>query len=334
MSSIALLKTGKAAVPSLVKTKLFLIGGDPFLRAQQAEKIISEFEKQTGGSLSSQVFRPDEISLESILAAARTLPFLAKGQVIRIQSSEKLKSGDLELLENYCSRPAQSTLLIFEADSLEGKTELQRLIAAKGRVITPAKEEARSAAQAYLHHKLAKFKKTMTPPARQRIFEMCGEAVVFLDSMLDRLIQYAGDRSEIDEEMVAEFTENWADVSIFQLTDAILVNDRAKAVKVLRALLESSDSDPKSLIGIIHWQMRQLWQGAALSEAGVSEQEIFSRMKVPAFRKQSFFSSIKRYGSGRLERAIEALYQLDKKAKAHQVEAAPGIESWLLEFVA
>ncbi len=316
-----------------MKSCFFLIVGDPFLRSQKVKSIVSDLEKKTEGSFDHQTYHLGETSLDAILSNARTLPFLASGQIFYIQVTEKLTQGEMELLERYTLKPDEKTFLIFEINSADGHSEFINLAKSKGQVVRLAKEETRSLAQNYLQQKLARFKKTITPEARQRILEMCGDAVVFLDTMIDRILQYSGETHLIDETMVCLFEENWREVNVFQLTNAILARDRVKARQMFHELLENSESDPQSLIGIIHWQLRQLWQGAVLRETGTSEMEILEKVKVPLFRKGPFMMAVNRYGVTKLEVALEALYQLDRKTKTGQSHPVSGIESWLMEFV-
>ncbi|MGI6240333.1 MAG: DNA polymerase III subunit delta [Candidatus Omnitrophota bacterium] len=314
-------------------SRFFLIIGDPFLRSQKIKSIVSDLEKKAKGSFDHQTYRLADTPLDSILSNARTLPFLASGQIFYIQVAEKLTQGEMEILKRYAMSPDEKTCLIFEIDSSEGHSELINLAKSRGKVVRLAKEEARSLAQNYLQQKLARFKKTITPGARQRILEMCGDAIVFLDTMLDRILQYSGEAQLIDENMVCLFEENWRGVNVFQLADAILERDRGKARQTFHELLENSESEPRFLIGIIHWQLRQLWQGAVLREAGTSEAEILEKVKVPLFKKGPFMSAINRYGVARLEAALEALHQLDRKTKTGLAHPVSGTETWIMEFV-
>lgn len=316
-----------------MKTNLYLIAGDPFLRSQKANAIAADLEKKAGGPLSHQSFRLSETSLETVLLNARMLPFLAQGQVFHVRDADRMKAEDLGTLEKYLAGPSDATCLIFEVDSLEGKTGLRDLIKSNGQVVLLDKTEGRSAAQTFLQQKLSRAGKTMPPPARSRLLEMCGEAVVFLDTMLDRLVQYAGEKSEISEDMVAEFEEKWTEVSVFQLTDALLARDRGRAVRVFKELVEGHGADPVSLIGILHWQLRMLWHGASLLEEGVPESAMLARVKVPPYRQRSFMAAVRVLGTEKLERAIEALYQLDRKSKTGLAEGLSGLESWLVEYV-
>jgi len=313
-----------------LKTEVFLIAGDPFLRTQKAKALAAEIEKKSGGELARQAFNLDEIPFETALAAARTLPFFSSGQVIHIQGAEALKEPDLAVLAAYLENPASGTTLILEADDLKGTSELQKLIKAKGQLILLAKDEARGAGAAFIQQKLVQYHKTMAPGAKARVLAMCGDAVMFLDTILERLVQFAGDRQEIDEDMVSRFEENWTEMDVFKLTNALVDRDPARALKVFRDLMEFYEADLFSLVGILHWQLRQLWQAAILLTSGVSEREVSSKLRMSPSR----LSALRRFPIGRLESAVEALYQIDRKSKSGQVEGVLGLEAWLLEYTA
>jgi DNA polymerase-3 subunit delta len=313
-----------------MNSNVFLIAGDPFLRAQKAKALVAEIEKKAGEPLAHQTFSLDEAPLETVLAAARTLPFFSSGQVIRVQGAELLKSPDLEVLTAYLGNPAPGTTLILEADDLKGISELQKLIKAKGQLILLAKDEARGAGAAFVQQKLMQYHKTMAPGAKARVLAMCGDAVMFLDTILERLVQFSGDQKEIDEDMVNRFEENWTEMDVFKLTNALVDRDPARALKVFRDLMEFYEADLFSLVGILHWQLRQLWQAAMLLTSGVSEREISSKLRMAPSR----LSALRRFPVARLESAIEALYQIDRKSKTGQVEGVSGLEAWLLEYTA
>lgn len=313
-----------------MNTNVFLISGEPFLRNQKAKALAAEIEKKSGGPLARQTFNLDEIPLETVLAAARTLPLFSSGQVIFARGAELMKEPDLAILAAYLGNPTPETALILELDDLKGTSELQKLIKSRGQLILLAKDDTRGAAATFLQEKLAQYHKTMAPGAKARILAMCGDAVMFLDTMLERLVQFVGDQKEIDEDMVNRFEENWTEMDVFKLTNALVDRDPARTLKIFRDLMEFYEADLFSLVGILHWQLRQLWQAAVLLTSGVSEREICSKLRMPPAR----LSALRRFPVARLESAIEALYQIDRKSKTGQVEGTSGLEAWLLEYAA
>jgi len=313
-----------------MNNNVFLISGDPFLRAQKSKSLVAEIEKKTGGSLEQQTFNLDEIPLETILAAARTLPFFSSGQVIHAQGAELLKGPDIAVLSAYLENPTSGTTLILETDDLKGTSDLQKIIKTKGQLVLLAKDEARGAGAVFIQQKLTQYRKTMASGAKARVLAMCGDAVMFLDTMLERLVQFAGDRQEIDEDMVNRFEENWTEMDVFKLTNALVDRDPARALKVFRDLMGLYEADLFSLVGILHWQLRQLWQAAMLLTSGVPEREICSKLRMSPGR----LSALRKFPVERLESAVEALYQIDRKSKTGQVDGDSGLESWLLEYTA
>ncbi len=311
-----------------MNTRVFLLSGDPFLRTQKIKALVTEIEKKSGGPLAHQTFSLDETPLETVLAAARTLPFFSSGQVLVAQGAGSLKEPDLAALAAYLENSSPGTTLVLEADDLKGAAELQKLMKAKGQLILLAGEEARGTSATFIQQKLLHHHKTMTPGAKARILAMCGDAVMFLDSMLERLVQFAGDQPEIDETMASRFEENWTEMDVFKLTNALVNRDPAKALKVFRDLMELCEAELFSLVGILHWQLRQLWQAAMLLKAGVSERETGSKLRMPPSR----VSALRRFSVERLESAVEALYQIDRKSKTGQVEGVSALEAWLLEY--
>jgi DNA polymerase III delta subunit len=45
-------------------------------------------------------------------------------------------------------------------------------------------------------------------------------------------------------------------------------------------------------------------------------------------------AALKRFPVERLEAAVEALYQIDRKSKTGQLEGISGLEAWILEYSA
>ncbi len=314
--------------PSAAKTNLTLLVGDAFLRKQRSKALVAAIEKEVGETLTRQKFDLAETPLETVLAAARTLPFLSSGQILEVQGAGSLKEKERLVLAAYLERSPAQTFLILEADEMKDKGELLKLVKGHGQAFLLSEEESRSTGTAFLQQKLSIYRKTMTPGAKAGLLAMCGDAVVFLDTMLDRLVQFAGDRNEIDETMVNTFEENWTSMDVFKLTNAFLDRDPGRILKIFRDLMDLYEADLISIVGILHWQLRQLWQAAVLLESGAPDREVCSKCRMPPQK----LNALRKFPVRKLEAALEALYQVDKKSKTGQMEGVAGVEAWLLEY--
>ncbi|HCM42504.1 MAG TPA: DNA polymerase III subunit delta [Candidatus Omnitrophica bacterium] len=313
---------------------IYLIAGDGFMRRAEYEALLPQVQKLLPGECEIQSFDVTDTPLSQILANARSLPFLAEGQILRVKQADKLKEDALDELEGYLKAPFAKTALIFEADKAEDRGRLVKLIQQFGTLIRPAAADRMKREAQFLKAKLTEARKTITPGAQKMIFDMCGESPVFLASMIDRLVLFAGDKPQIDEAMTQQFDEDWAEVRIFDLSNAILAKNPAEALRVLNKLFEMDD-DIYSMLGFIHAQVKKLWQAKFLMEEGLAPSQVIARLGMkPGYGADNFFRALAKFELSRLETAIQDLHDLDIKSKTGRALGKPSLEMWLLKITA
>lgn len=311
---------------------IYLVAGDAFMRRAEIDALIPQLQSSFEGTSEIQSFDISETAMAPILAAARSLPFLVDGQVLRIKQADKLKEDALNELESYLKNPFEKTFLILEADKAEERGRLAKLIYEYGSVIRPAAADRMKREVQFLRARLGEVKKTITPEAQKQIFDMCGESPMFLATMLDRLILFAGDKNQIDGAMVSQFDEDWSEARIFDLSDAILACNSARALHVLRKLFEMED-DVYSMLGFIHSQIKKLWQAKILLQEGSAPSQIAARLGMKsAYVSGNFFRGLENFQINKLETAIDELHQLDQGSKSGRVNAKAALELWLLKL--
>lgn len=314
--------------------KIYLFSGDSFLVEEKSRAVLAEAEKKYGPQLARQTFYLKDTPLESILTQARTLPFLAEFQVFLIRECEKMKKEDLEALAQYLDKAPDTASLVFESEAATEKSPLFELAVKHGQALVIEKERGRSAAHRYIEEKLRQFGKTMPPGVRRRLEDEVGDSPMFLDSILNQLILYAGEKTEITDEMLDLFEEKWAQADAFQLIDAVFSGDAARSLAVFHELTDSSDGDVLVLIGLLNWQLKRLWQAAVLLEEGQSEGAIQKKCKVFPKHAKSFMAALRRLNRGTLEEAIEKLFRLDWAVKTGETGDLMGLERWIVEMAA
>jgi DNA polymerase III subunit delta len=313
---------------------IYLIAGDAFMRRAEYDSLIAQLKSSATGTCDLQSFDVTDTPMNQILSAARSLPFLVDSQILRVKQADRLKEDGLSELEGYLKSPFDKTVLIFEADKADEKSRLAKLAHEYGLVIRPVSADRMKREVQFLRARLAEEKKTITPEAQKQILDMCGEAPMFLESMIDRLILFAGDKTQIDGAMVAQFDEDWTEVRIFDLSDAILARDSRKALHVLRKLFEMED-DIYSMLGFIHSQIKKLWQAKILIEEGSAPSQIAVRLGMKSsYVSGNFFRGLEKFQLAKLETAIDELHQLDRKSKTGRVTPVAALEMWLLRLTA
>jgi len=309
-----------------------LLLGDPFLRSIKLKDLLQDIRKNVQGECSVESFALSDTPLATVLTRARNLSFFAKFQILRIQEADRIKADDTKLLETYLAKPSSTSLLIFEADEMDRRSAYFKLIQKKGHLWSLNEGDLRGIGNRLIQEKMRHFKKKMMPQAQHRILEMCGENIMFLDTILDRLIVYSGDKPDITDEMVGLFEEDWKELNVYELTNSVLERNTQKALFILKELIEHHGQDLIALLGLLHWQLRQLWHARVLLDASLPERTIVERCRIPRGRSGVFLRNLRSFPQEKLEKAIKDLFQLDVNLKTGRREGTVDLERWLVEL--
>jgi DNA polymerase-3 subunit delta len=315
-----------------VRPLFSVLVGDPFLCEEKRKEIITSLEKEFGSGLPITLRTVGDFSLESLLAEARTLPFLSSAQLFSIRRADQLKKGDVELLESYFKSPHPQSIFVFETDSLEKGHPLLQWGERAKQIVRLEPQAGRLTAD-FIRRKLKESGKKITEEALRLLEARLGDAFLFLDTLLDQLIFYSGEKGEIDRNAVEALEERLARFEGEDLMEALAVRNVSKALEILNDLLEGSSRDTPALIGLLHWQLRRFWEAKRELEKGCSEREVASRLRLWPARTPAFFQSLRRFSRRELERILEGLFELDWRLKTGRTEGRYEIESWLVSAI-
>ncbi len=307
-----------------------LVSGEPFLADSRWNALTGRL-KTAHPELSIQTFYLGDSEMDAILAQARSLPFLSTYQVFRLKEAEKLK--DVESLERYLQKPFESTLLYFESISIAKDHAVTKLLTQKGKVEFLENDKDNKEGAGFIRQKLRSFEKTITPGALTRLEEMGQASPSFLDSFIEKLALYAGDRREINEDMVETFNEKLeGETDVFQLTNALFGGKPGQALMILKKLTGEDEKELIPLLGFLHWQLRRMWQAKVLFDDGLPESEVLKRCKVYGKQAPFFMRQVRQFKREKLEKAVEGLFQIDGKLKTGRMEGSLGLEMWIVEL--
>ncbi|MCB9800304.1 MAG: DNA polymerase III subunit delta [Candidatus Omnitrophica bacterium] len=305
--------------------------GDSFLVEERVKDLTLQIEKEAGKDISKQSCSLSETTIESVFVQARTLPFLATAQIFYLSDCHKLKKADLESLQTYLENPASFSFLIFKLnDDDKADAVLKALKTGGAEMIVLEDHQSRSIAGRFIQEKLSRAGKKMDPRALQALDAQWKDAPEMLDTMLERLILFAGSEDVITLRMVEMFEENWAQTDAFKLTDALAAKNTAQALKCLNEIIDENTQDVLSLMGLLHWQFRRLWQAKVMLERGVSQNETFSKCRVSPRQSSFFLRHLKNFTRSQLEKALDGLFDLDWGIKTGRAEGPSALESWVV----
>jgi len=313
-----------------VRPPLFLLLGDAFLCDEKRKEIISLLEKEFGLPLPVTVLRAGERPVASLLLEARTLPFLARAQVFCLREADQFGKNDLALWKDYFKSPHPESFFIFEAGSLEKAHPFQEWAGRARQLFFLEPQSGRIVAH-FIREKLKQAQKQITPEAQELLESKVGESFLLLDSFLDQLILYSGEKQEIDPAAVAAFDEPWAQGEGEDFVGALAEKNIPQALQVLHYLVEQNFRDFPSVVGLLHWQLRRFWEAKTWLAEGETERRVALRLRLSPSRAAGFFRQLGRFSREELAKILEGLFDLDWRLKSGRAEGRWEIESWLIK---
>ncbi len=183
--------------------------------------------------------------------------------------------------------------------------------------------------------KLAKdtYGKALEPDAARALQELVGESLNTLTEELEKLSLYVGERPAITIEDVEALVGQNRELSAFEMIDALVKQDTAKAVRLLERILEQDRSAEYTIIGLLGWYIRRLRKAQALLGKGLNEGQICSQVKV-WYRRAEFMRQVKQIRPESLRLACKQLMEADRAVKTGATQVRNAVEKFIWSLTA
>ena len=264
--------SAEALVERLVAGKpvpaVLLLGEDSYLRETCRDQIVNVVVEPSARDWALARFSADEDDLSIALGQARTVPMLARRQVVVIASleaveeqAEKKRDAQVDDLTAYLDDPAPFTVLVLEAAKLDQRMKLGKLLAAKAMVVAaelPEDGAARLRMAASLAVQMARERKApLDKDTAEVLADLCNANLAAIRMEIEKLATYVGPgqpirRADVDALVVSE-----KQYSVWELSEMLATRQRAKALVFLDTLLREGEQPP-ALVGAMAWMYRTL----------------------------------------------------------------------------
>jgi DNA polymerase-3 subunit delta len=310
----------------------FLYGPETYLR-DQAVQAITETALQ--GTLLRE-FNNSSFNLFSddardAIAAAEQLPMMSDRRVVRLRNFARLREADEEILLRYVERPVETSVVIFIGDDLDKRKKLgKNLMAGAGAFEFPALKTNELPALIKAH--LKGLKADIDPRALTQLVELSGSDLSLLTNELNKLAAAALPSGRISLELVEQLVSRSREHMNWDLTDNIVSRKRRAALKILREFLDDG-VEPVLLTGIIAGTFRRMALAKALQAQGASSGQIFSEVRVPAFKQRDYLAMLSRIDMVAMARMIQRIAETDLAIKTSKATPRMQMEMLVCELM-
>jgi DNA polymerase III subunit delta len=251
---------------------------------------------------------------ERILAAARTLPMMARCRLVLVRDADELGTDDLEAMLPYLSDPSETTCLVFVAQNADLRRRFFLELRKTGGLakFEPLYERR---LPGWIEAEARALGHGVEPGAAQLLSDVVGADLASLAQALEQLSLFVGPRERITVAAVEELCAETRQHSVFDLANAVGERDTRKALHQCQRMLQAREPAIRILFMLTR-HFRQLWIAQELAAQHVDREEAARRIGIPPFFVDGLLTQARRFDGRTLARAFEALYDADRALKS------------------
>lgn len=221
--------------------------------------------------------------VESIVAAARTLPMMAPRRIVTVLQADAVltprreseaASRALGSLEALLDTPETQTTLIFVAATVDRRSRLYKLFQRNATVVECGAIEDRADAERWVRTRIAAGGLEVDPQAARLLVERAGLDLRRLRAEVDRLLLYALGQKRIGVEDARAISGPAALLDDWAMTNAIEAGQTGEALRQLALMLDAG-APPEKILGQLGWLVRAKFPQIAPSTLRPAVEAVF-----------------------------------------------------------
>jgi DNA polymerase-3 subunit delta len=296
---------------------VYLLTGEETYLQQEALDVIDSI---VGPSpFNNESFTVPESSIDTILIALQTVPFLADTRLIVVKDAHKLKSAELEELAEFLKRPVISgCLVLLWPERLKKDVKTTALVSAceKIGVVADCRPLYDNELPVWVQKRFQLAGKKVSSEVVQVLIRETGSALYDVTNEIEKLVLYAGSAKEITPDDVEQVSGHTRLANLNQLAEAIESRNTQAALVIIERLLVEGEI-PLKMLATIHRVIRRCAIAKSmLEEEGKSPVEIRQDLRLHQFFDRYFFNRLGKLSMNELTRALVKIVQADYELKS------------------
>lgn len=261
------------------------------------------------------IFGP-EATAPAVLAQCAQFPMMAERRLVIVRGFEKL--DDNRQFQAYAQAPNPHAVVMLLCNS-KPNVSAHPYRALKEKATWSLFDSLKPNALPGWVEKRFKERRVETESgAAAMLAEMSGPDLRALQSEVDKLVVYVGDRQRVTRDDVLRAAGHSAEQNPFELQDALGRGDLPNALAIADALLATASNragESIRMVALLASHFTKLWKLTGCLDAGVPQREWTRQTGIPPFFLRDYVPPAKRYGATGVRRALDALLAADLELK-------------------
>ncbi|MDA8213378.1 MAG: DNA polymerase III subunit delta [Clostridia bacterium] len=322
-------------------------GEESYLRDRLVEKFKATLLPPEVRDFNLDIVDGREIRFDALVNTASTLPFLAEKRLVIVQNAEFFKakkkntparqedddsgSSQEESLIRYLENPSTDTCLIFLGDEgIDKRKRIYKLVEKAGQIVHFPLLKGQELTN-WIKERVNSQGREISREALQYLVLAVGSNLQLLEKELEKLLTNLGEEAEISLSQVETMVSKQADITVFQLIDAVAEKRFPAAMEYVRDLLFQGQQ-PVLIISLLARQFRLIWLANLYLSQGYSESQVASNLQVKPYVVSKCSRQGRNFRQDDLRRAYRILLETDHNIKTGKQESVVALEMALIKL--
>ena len=306
---------------------VYLLYGDEdylikYYKTRLKEEIIGD------DTMNYSFFQGQVSEVNEVIGTCDTMPFFSERRLVILEESGLFKSGDQ--MAEYIKALPDYVYIIFMEASIDKRTKLYKAINSTGSAVE-LKPYTGDMQLRWITGLLARDGKKMTVNDMKYLVSLTGDNMVNINSEIEKLISYVGDREVINGEDVSNIVTRQIGDHIFKMVAAMGERKQTEALSYYYDLLAKREP-PYKILALVIRQFNLIVQAKELSEKRFLDKDIASKIGVNPYFVKEYISQGRKFDMDTLLRALNACAQADEDIKTGKMSDKLAVELLIVEF--
>jgi DNA polymerase-3 subunit delta len=193
------------------------------------------------------VFYGKDAEWTAVVNACRRYPMFSERQVVLLKEAQQMR--DIEKLESYVENPLKSTVFVvsYKEKKLDGRTKLSKLLKDKAEVLTTKKINENQMPE-WISNIVSSKGLNISPKGNQLLVDHIGNDLARIEKEIEKISVNLGNRKNISEEDIENFTGVSKDFNVFELQAALTSRNMGKAIQIIQYFAANPKAAPIQFI--------------------------------------------------------------------------------------
>ena len=285
------------------------------------------------GDLNRSEFDGTQTPVPEVLAAAKSLPFLAEKRLViakglishitRKGAGQAGKTATDRLIDELPRLPDFARLVLVENEPLKENNRLLKAARPMKNGYIGEFKKPQNLARWIMERAKSDYDAEITPQGATAIATVVNDDLLLAANELHKLVCYVDGERAISEEDVAALTPYVPEANVFEMVDALATGDGSRALELIHQSLHDDPRDPGfRLFTLIVRQFRLLLMTRDhLDQGGGTQGGAISRaVGVPPFVAGKLATQSRRFHAEELHVILKRLQRYDQDMKTGRIE--------------